>query len=45
MMFIRDQAAEWCNTAFVEAAARAKPAALRNGIDLQLDWYAVWRGV
>lgn len=45
MLFIRDQAADWCHHDFVEAAQEAKPAVLRKGIDLQLDWFAVWRGV
>ena len=45
MMFIRDQAAEWCSHEFIEAAQASKPYALRHGIDLQIDWYAVWRGV
>ena len=44
-MFIRDQTCEWCNLAFVDVAQSAKPAFLRGAIDLQLDWYAMWRMV
>lgn len=45
MLFIRDQASDWCNGDFCEAAHDTKPDALKGGIDLMLDWFAVWRGV
>lgn len=44
-MFIRDQAIGWCYPEFIEASQEVKPSALRHGLDLQLDWFAVWRGV
>lgn len=45
MRFIRDQCIEWCSPEFIEAAQQLKPKCLRYGIDLQIDWYAVWRAV
>lgn len=44
-MFIRDQISEWCNNDFIYACQESKPDALCFGIDLQLDWYAVWRAM
>lgn len=44
-MFIRDQAAEWCSSEFIEVAQELKPKALKYSIDLQLDWWAVWRAI
>lgn len=44
-MFIRDQYVEWCNEAFCEASFVVKPKCLRYDLNLQLDWFAVWRGI
>jgi hypothetical protein len=44
-MFIRDQYVAWGNHDFIEASQELKPKFLARGIDLQLDWYAVWRGM
>ena len=44
-MFIRDQASEWCNSDFCDAAHEARPKVFKGRIDLMLDWFAIWRGV
>lgn len=43
-MFIREQATEWCNPYFVEAAHDSRPFKV-NGVRCLQDWFAMWRCV
>lgn len=49
MMFIRDQAVEWCHGDFNDAAHENRKAQLpwyrTRCLDICMDWFAMWRGV